>query len=222
MPKLLGLFDSFDNLDQIPVEAIASWLKPVPQLKLLENYLANRILYPQTISQTEYDMKVDLSILREALKLSKTPINTPKTNVFLGGNPFLNITLRKILIPVRFLNYVPDLPSLAWAFIDALLLDRKKADWFEDLWTIVLTNDTDEIVGSIVLAQFEDKSGVMDLQVLGKNYKIHPGSLMVIPCPSNRCEITYKLQRGKVLGKEANAIEIYGGKLGLIIDGRNR
>lgn len=221
MSKLLGLFDSFDNLDQIPPEAIALWLKPVPQLTLLENYLANRILYPQAISLTEYDMKIDLSILREALKMSRTLAKGSKANAFLGGNPFLNATLRKILIPVRFLNFTPDLPSLAWAFIDALLLDRKKEDFFEDLWTIVLTNDTDEIVGSVVLAQFEDRSGVMDLNVLGKNYKIRPGGLVVIPCPSNRCEISYKLQKGRVLGKEVNAIEIYGGRLGLMVDGRS-
>lgn len=221
MSNLLGLFDSFDNLDQISLEALASWFKPVPQLSFLENYLANRILYPQTVSLTEYDMKIDLSILREALKMSRTSAKGFKTNAFLGGNPFLNVTLRKVLIPVRFLNFAPDLPSLTWAFIDALLIDRKKEDWFEDLWTIVLTNDADEIVGSVVLAQFEDRNGVMDLNVLGKNYKIRPGGLIVIPCPSNRCEISYKLQKGSVLGKKVNAIEVYGGRLGLIIDGRS-
>lgn len=222
MSKLLGLFDSFDSLDQISAEAIASWLKPAPQLTLLENYLANRILYPQAIALTGCDIKIDLAILREALKISSPFASDSKTNAFLGNNPFLNVILRKILIPVRFLNFIPDLSSLTWAFIDALLPDRKKEDWFEDLWTVVLTDDTDEIVGSVVLAQFEDNSGAMDLSVQGKNYKIHSGSLMVIPCSDNRCEITYRLQKGKVLGKQINAIEVYGGRLGLIVDGRTR
>lgn len=221
MPTAQGLFDSFDNLDQISAEAVALWISPMPQLHLLENYLANRILYPQALSLTEYDVKIDLAILREALKLSKAPTGS-KTNAFLGSNPFFNATLRKVLIPVRFLSFVPDLASLVWAFIDILLAGRNKADYFEDLWTIVLTDDTDEIVGSCVLAQFEGGGGVMDLSVLGKNYQIRPGSLTVIPCPNLRCEISYKLQGGKVLGKGANAIEIYGGRLGLVVDGRGK
>lgn len=219
-----GLFDNFDNLDQISTEAIASWLKPAPQFSQLENYLANRILYPQALPLTEYDMKIDLAILREALKMNKViseTTNGPKTSALLGESPFLNVTLRKILIPTEFLNFVPDLVSLTWVFIDALLLGRGRQDWFEDLWTIVLTDDTDEIVGSVIRARFEDSSGIMDLSLPGKDYRIRPGSLMVIPCPKDRCEIAYKLQKGSCLGKQANAMEVYGGKLGLIVDGRN-
>lgn len=219
MPKLTGLFSSFDNLDQISPEAIASWLKLAPELRSLENYLADKILYPQALPLTEQDMQIDLAILREALKMNAPKLGE-KSNALLGGNPFINITLRKILIPTRFLNFVPDLASLVCVFIDALLLNRKKEDWFQDLWTIVLTDDIDEIVGSILLPQFDGREGLMDLKLMGKNYKIHPGNLMVIPCPKDRCEIAYKLQKGKILGKEESAIEVYGGKLGLVVDGR--
>lgn len=199
MVKLPGLFDSFDNLDQISIEAVASWLKPQPQLLQLENYLANRILYSQTIPLTETDMQIDLAILREALKI---------------GNPFLNTTLRKMLIPAKFLEYVPDLKSLVWAFIDALVL--------QDIWTIVLTGDCDEIVGSVVLPQFESSSGKMGLSVMGKNYSILPGGLTVIPCPKERCGIAYSFLKGKILGKQSSTLEIYGGRLGLVIDGRRK
>lgn len=216
----IGLFDSFDNLDQISAEAISSWLKPVPQLTQLENYLANKILYPRGLPLTKQDMQIDLAILREALKIN-IPKGMQKSNALLGDNPFLNITLRKILIPIRFLEFVPDLATLAMVFIDTLLLDRTKEDWFQDIWTIVLTNASDEIVGSVVLPQFEDKNSLMRCQLLDKNYEIHPGDLIVLPCPKDRCEIGYKLQRGKILGKEESAIEVYGGKLGLVIDGRN-
>jgi len=217
MPRVIGLFSSFDNLDQILPEAIASWLKPVPSLSQLENYLANRILYPQAFPLTEQDMRIDLSILREALKMS----TTFKTNALLGNSPFLNITMRKILIPVKFLNLVPNLLSLTFVFIDALLLNRKKEDWFQDLWTIVLTDDIDEVVGSLLLPQFDDSSGVMNLKLSGGNYEIRAGGLMVIPCPKDRCEIAYSLKKGKILGHQENAIEVYGGKLGLVIDGRS-
>lgn len=215
-----GLFDNFDSLDQILPEEVASWLKPVPRLDFLENYLANKILYPQAIPLTENDIKVDLAILREAIKIYGPKPGSKKTNALLGDNPFLNITMRKVLIPLKFLNFVPNLATLTLVFIDALLLNRKKEDWFGDFWTVVLTDDIDEIVGSVLLPQFESNSGVMELQLQGKNYKISAGNLIVIPCPKDRCEIAYKLQKGKVLGKNENAVQVYGGKLGLVIDGR--
>lgn len=221
MPELFGLFDSFDNLDQISAEAIASWLKNAPELSYLENYLAGRILYPQTLPQTEYQMQIDLAILREALKLNGPNLDSQKANPLLGGNPFLNVTLRKVLIPVKFLNFVPDINSLVWAFIDALLLNRKKEDWFGDLWTVVLTDDTDEVIGSIILPQFGQK-GMMELILMNKKYKILRGSLMAISCAKDRCQITYRLQDGSVLGKTENTLEVSGGKLGLIIDGRSK
>lgn len=219
MPILSGLFDSFDNLDTIEINSLIGWLKNPPTPIQLENYLANRILYPQTLPQTSVDMKIDLAILREALRLSSPK---PETNSgsLSGDNPFLNITLRKVIIPKRFLYYVSDLVSLTWAFVDGLLLGRIRQDFFEDLWTIVLTDDVDEIIGSILLPQFEGEADFLELSLLGENYEIKPGSLTIVSCPKDRCEIAYKFLKGKFLGKKISMVEVYGGKLGLMIDGR--
>jgi len=219
MVRTTGLFDSFDNLDQISAESIAYWIKPASQLAFLENYLANRILYPRTLSLTANDMKIDLAILREALKING-PKKSTKTNALLGDNPFLNITLRKVLIPARFTDFIPDLISLTWAFIDALLFDRKKEDYFQDIWTLVLTGDTDEIIGSLMLPQFQGLTGAIKVSMFGKSYQIKQGGITAIPCSQDRCEIAFKIQNGKMLGKNESAVEVYGGKLGLIIDGR--
>jgi len=216
----VGLFDSFDNLDQINIADIARWLKPVPNEIQLENYLANRVLYPQIVPTTALDMKIDLAILREALKING-PKLSQNQNSLLGDNPFLNITLRKVLIPERFISFVPDLVSLTWGFVDAFLIDRQRKDYFEDLWTVTLINQSDEIIGSIILPQFKDKQGSMDLKLEGKTYQIKSGSLTVIPCLKGRCEISYILTGGKILGKNEAALEISGGRLGLMIDGRS-
>lgn len=205
----IGLFDSFDNLDLINVDSLIPWLKNSPSPIQLENYLANKILYPNTLPLTEYDMKIDLAILREVLRT-----NSPKSN------SFLNIALRKIIIPERFLRYVSDLVSLTWAFVDGLLLNNRKEEWFGDLWTVVLNSNTEMIIGSILLPEFGSFADSMNVTILGKDYQIGQGSLIVIPCQKGRCEIVYKFSDGKLLGKKESAIEVYGGALGLMIDGR--
>ncbi len=217
--QLPGLFDSFDHLDLIDINNLSAWLKPSPQAIRLENYLANRILYPQILPLTAEDMKIDLAILREALRLNR-PQPTDASNGMLGDNPFLNTALRKIIIPSHLLRFVPDLGQLAWAFVDGLLTNRKKKDYFEDLWTVVLADQTDEIIGSVITPEFKDKADYVDMNILGQNLRIKAGTLTVIPCNKDRCEIAYKFLNGQLLGKKESALQIYGGRLGFIVDGR--
>lgn len=211
MPESIGLFDSFDNLDLISVDSLIPWLKNSPSPTQLENYLANKILYPSTLPLTEYDMKIDLAILREAIRICG-----PKSK------SFLNVTLRKVIIPERFLHYVSDLVSLTWAFVDGLVLNNRKEEWFEDFWTVVLSGDTEKIAGSILLPEFGSPADSMTIAILGKDYQIGQGSLIIIPCQNRRCEIAYKFSEGKLLGKKESVIEICGGALGLMIDGRGQ
>lgn len=219
MPKLSGLFDSFDNLDQITADSLIPYLKNAPVSIQLENYLANKILFPSSLPLTDADMKLDLAILRQALRLNG-PKSNQVSNQLLGDNPFLNITLRKIIIPERFLRYVDNLVSLTWAFVDGLLLDRRKEDWFEDVWTIVVSGDIDETVGSVLLPQFGSLKDFMNLSVQDKKYTIKAGSLTLVDCPKTKCQISYNFSSGKILGKQMSAVEIYGGRLGIMIDGR--
>ncbi len=218
MSKLSSLFETFDDLDQIDINSLIPFISPPPQPIKLENYLANLILYPQALPLSEYDMKINLAVLREALRL-----NGPKLageNNLLGSNPFINMTLRKILIPESFLPFVPDLVSVTGVFIDAFLRVRPKTDFFWDLWTVVITDDSDEIVGSVILPQFINRDGEMEIIVMGKSYKATSGRVSIIPCMKDRCEISYKLNQGQVLGKSENALQLYGGKMGILIDGR--
>ena len=219
MAQLPGLFDSFDNLDSIEASSLIPWLKNPPSEDKLENYLANKILYPQALPLTDADMKIDLAILREALRLNG-PSTINKAGPLLGENPFLNITLRKIIIPEKFLFFIPNLVSLTWAFVDGLLLGRQKTDFYSDLWTVVIADGRDETVGSIMLPQFAGEDDTMNLSLLGKEVRIKAGSLTIVACPKDRCEIAYKFDRGKILGKREAALEVYGGRLGLMIDGR--
>lgn len=219
MQNLPGLFDSFDNLDQIKTEDIVRWVKPQPPLEFVDNYLAQRVLYPQALPITKLDMDIDLAILREAVRLS---VPKDSKNALLGDNPFINFTLRKILIPAKFLNFVQNLAVLAWVFVDALLVERSKQDRFADLWTVVLTGEADEVVGSVLLPEFAGNNGVLQLKVLEKVYKIDAGTLTVVPCKKERCEIAFNIKLGQILGHDNLAVEVSGGRLGLLIDSRRR
>lgn len=202
------MFDSFDDLDKVRPEVVAKWLENPPGLEQLENYLANRILYPQTLAVSSSDLQIDLAILREVLKLN--------------FNAFFNLSLRKILIPERCFKFVGDLTKLTWAFVDAIPIERLKKDFFEDLWTIVLVDETDKIIGSLLLPKFDSSSGRIEINVLGVSHKIKSGSLVVIPCGKDRCIVSYTVYGGKILGKADNALQIHGGSLGIMIDARKR
>lgn len=196
MPKVSGVFDSFENLDQISPEDIARWLKSPPQIRELANFIANRIYYPQTLPLTLPDLDIDLAILREALR--RNPV-------------FFKLQQRKIFIPESFLNLVSDLKKLALIFTDA----------YEprELVTFILsTPKGDEILGS--LARVEGSTSDLSFNIDGKNFNVKPGSLTILPCPKSRCHISFKSSNAKVMGKKEILFETMGGKLGLIVDGR--
>lgn len=221
MIKSDGLFGAFDNLDRIEPINIASWLQSSPNLISIENYLANRILYPQALPITESELKIDLAILREALKINT--LNAKEgAYPLLGDNSFFNFTLRKILIPEKFLQYIPNINLIVWVFIDVLLLAIQKKDWFEDLWTIVLVDDIDEVIGSLLLPQFDKNGAKLEVKVQNKVYSISKGELTIIPCGGQRCEVSYELDHGTLLGKQTNALEVSGGRIGLVVDGRRK
>lgn len=219
MSKPLGIFDSFNNLDKIKPEDIASWLTPVPPPLYLENYLANKLLYPQSIPISAQDLKIELAILREALRVNSAQ-SFNKSNPFLSESPFINFNLKKILIPKHFLDFVPDLQTLVWVFIDGLLLEKKKEKGFEDIWTVIITGDLDEVVGTIILPRFKSPAGQIQLNLLGKTYTLKLGSLTVVPCLKKKCQLLFKSNQSQLLGKNDLLIEVYGGKLGIVVDGR--
>src|SRR3989344_9345924 len=168
--KLPGLFDNFDNLDSIDINSLVGWFKSTrPTPTQLEDYLANKILYPQTIPSTKLDITIDLALLREVLRTGNQA-------------PFLDMTLKKIIIPEKFLLFVPNLVTLTEVFVDGLLKDTKKIDVYSQLWKVIVSDGQDEVVGSLLLPEFEHDKETMTLSVLGKNYQIKAGSLIRVPC----------------------------------------
>ena len=108
MPKLSGPFSIFQGLDQITAQSLQRWLNTPVKEADLENFLANRLLYPQTIPTDAREMKIDLAILTECIHL-----NT---------NLYYNSLLKQVTITEDLTLRFQPLENLIQSLIDGLAL----------------------------------------------------------------------------------------------------
>jgi hypothetical protein len=104
MARLTGIFDEFSNLNQITAEDIIRWLKVKQNPFYTQNFLANRVYYPQAVPVNDQELEIDWAILREAL------IRNP--HIF-------NQADKKIIVDEKFITRFPDMGKLATVFIDS-------------------------------------------------------------------------------------------------------
>jgi len=186
MPKVTGIFDIFKNLDKIPLESPTD-----------ENYLANRIIYPQAVPVTLIEQKQTLKILLEALKFNQI---------------FYKVNQKKIFIPEIFLT-VADIKKIVLLFIEAY---SPKGEV-----TFVLTKSNgDEVLGSLIIVDCDGEDDILLFEVDGKNFQVKPGNLTILPCQGAQCHVKFSAKHAKILDKNDSIFEIPGGSLGLVIDGR--
>jgi len=206
MPKVTGIFDVIDNLDELISEDVAKWIKNPPQPIGLQNYIANRILYPQAIAASLGDLEIDLAILREALKKDKS---------------YFSIETRKIIIPDILVSRIPSLAKLVWVFIDAYLLNLDEKTRPE-IWTVVLrSNEVDETLGTIIAPHFKGSGAIeIKLEDSKQSVIVKQGGLMIVPCLKSHCKLDFKLSSGEILAQKDGSVEVFGGRLGLVIEGR--
>lgn len=200
MGQLIGLFDHFSQIDTIPVERIAVWLEHPGNVKLLENRLANRILYPQVIATTTEEELFDLAILREGLKLYQ--------------RDYCNTNLKKITIPEIFTNFITDLSKLTLAFIDAY----KPTGIYSLIMQCQQVGSKD--LGTIIHPEILARNGWLDISVDDQKYKVKIGSVMIIPADQIKVEIKFTSNFAKLDGKTDLVTEVNGGKVGIVIDAR--
>lgn len=202
MSKLSGIFEIFPNLDELSPDKILVDLKSPPSEITLENFLANRILYPQAVPVNPEDLDLDLAILREALKIAPS-------------KKFYDEQNKKIYIPENFLARFPDIKKLAFCFVEGLQP--------QDMVQLIIVGTTHkELLGSFIPLKFEDKKGRVDLDIEGIKLTISAGKLIQVPCSPLHCHIQFKGKGVRLHGKSEGVFEASGGRLGLLIDGRKK
>lgn len=200
MSKLSGIYDYFPGLDKISVEKVKLLIKRHDDPRILENKLANYLLYPQTIPETTTESLFILAVVKEALTLF--PQN------------FYNPSLKRIYIPERFFHIFPNLQNLAWAFISAFDLSGIITLWLKK----------DEMgaksLGTYIKPEIKEKSGLIYISVKNKKYQVKIGSVIIISCEHNKADIKFNSTTATLLGKKELTTEAVGGKLGFIVDAR--
>lgn len=110
MNKLIGVFENFRYLDQIPTSDISKWLKTKVKETDLENFIGNRIIYPQALPISNLELEIDLAIFREALKRQPEVLFDRRLN--------------KIIIPTEFEQRFGSFERLIKAITEVLILKK--------------------------------------------------------------------------------------------------
>lgn len=200
MPEINGVFDKFSNLSQISAAALVLWLPKTFDTKIIENYLGNKLLYPSSVPTSQREELIDLAILREAIKLSP--------------DKYFDANSNKIYIPAEISNYFLNMTKVAWAFIDVFVKNP--------FTTIVNRGNVVKNAGTVLKLDVNNPKGVVDIWIKnqGKKYQVKVGSLTVIPVNLPKVDIKFASSSATLAGQASLEVEIAGGILGVVIDGR--
>lgn len=207
MAKVGGIYDSFSDLEELPIDNIVSKLDRKEDPVILENELGNRILYPQTVPLTNLGLDFDLAVLESVLGgMGKKMCNITSC----GYSPHSN----KIYIPEGFLERLPKPLDIVKVFIDAL-----KPSGVVTLYQRS-EKTGNKILGTVLRPKLTTSLGEVSLLVSGKKYQNKIGGLTIIPAPLNRYDIRFESREATLLGKNQLATEVAGGALGIVLDAR--
>jgi hypothetical protein len=188
MPKLTGIFSGFLDLDQLSADDLNHWLKAKENPFYLENYIGDRILYPQAIPVSLRDLEIDLAILREYLRRHPEIVYNSKT--------------KKMFIPEELEMRFPPLQKLVGAILDVIVLSEPTPI------IVRRVNNSVEIVGTII-SYTPVKEGFTDVNINGQTLKLETETVTILP--SREEHVVAQIAHN-------NPVNVAGGSLGIVID----
>lgn len=191
MPQLGGVFSLFPELDTITAGDIITFSGTQFEHHTVENHLANRLLYPQSVAVTKQELDLDFLVL--ALALKKHP------------EIFFESSQNRIIIPEIASLYFPPLTRL----ISVILLSIPD-DQVTEIW--VKGENSQTIVGSCIpqaLIKAMNIAGEVQITVQNEEKTLIPNQLNLIPV---------KDKSVKVVLNQTNPINTVGGNLGIFVD----
>src|SRR3989344_5607683 len=188
MSKLSGLFDQFKYLDQIPTIDISRWLTIKVDNPTIENFLGNRIIYPQTLPLTKGELELDLAILREAIKRQPEVLYQASTN--------------KLVIPESYQNRFGSLEALIVALVEAL-------NFIQVTYIYLKTGQSEKLIGSVIKPVIAlSKDVVAGISVNNQKLGLRTGGITVLPFRDEK--LIFKAEGG------FQEVVASGGEFGLV------
>lgn len=179
MPKLTGVFEGLKGLGDVTADELGRWLSFIVEEHELENFLANRLIYPQTIPMTAQELEIDYAILRAAITLNRTRFYNPSRLI--------------VQIPEDYLLRFPNTNKLIWCFTDALDL--------KEVTKIVMKKGLGKrVLGSILT--YPSLTPV-NLTIKNQQFSLPAGSLTKIPLKEKSTQVQLNQTSSVVYGGEA-------------------
>ncbi len=160
-----SIFELCLDLESSDLESILLTLKVKPEIHFLENFLANRLLYPQTVATTKQEISLDFAMVKQAIKKRPQKIYDPN--------------LKKIVLP-KGINYFGNLKKSLPSILEILNLD-----------TVVPIFLETTLIGTIITLVKNNK-GSLELLLNDQVYQLKPNSLSLIETTDKSAHI--KLQ----------------------------
>lgn len=188
MPKLVGVFSAFKDLEKLKAEDLNQWLKVKENPYYLENFIGNRILYPQVVPISIRELEIDLAILREYIKLHPESVYNSRT--------------KKLILEEELEIRFPPFAKLIAVILDVLDLEGPTSVLVKRL------SGTLEIVGTII-AFTPSNQGFTEVKINGQVLALETSTVTILP--NQEKAVMVQLD-------DSTALSVAGGSLGIVID----
>ena len=195
MPQLNGVYLLFPEMDSIDFEEIAQQSVQKLNHHTIENHLANRLLYPQSVAMSKEELDLDFLILAAALK--KHP------------EVFFNSKQNRIVIPTVAVGQLSPLTRLISVVLNSLYSENVIEIWLKD-------DAKQQLLGSSLPQQMFQKLnlvGDITVRIQQEEKTLIPNQLNLIPVRDKQVKIQIN---------QSVSVGAVGGSLGVFIDLRQR
>jgi hypothetical protein len=195
MPQLNGVYLLFPEMDSIDFEEIAQQSVQKLNHHTIENHLANRLLYPQSVAMSKEELDLDFLILAAALK--KHP------------EVFFNSKQNRIVIPTVAVGQLSPLTRLISVVLNSLYSENVIEIWLKD-------DAKQQLLGSSLPQQMFKKLnllGDITVRIQQEEKTLIPNQLNLIPVRDKQVKIQIN---------QSVTVDAVGGSLGIFIDLRQR
>lgn len=195
MPQLNGVYLLFPEMDSIDFEEIAQQSVQKLNHHTIENHLANRLLYPQSVAMSKEELDLDFLILAAALK--KHP------------EVFFNSKQNRIVIPTVAVGQLSPLTRLISVVLNSLYSENVIEIWLKD-------DAKQQLLGSSLPQQMLKKLnllGDITVRIQQEEKTLIPNQLNLIPVRDKQVKIQIN---------HSVTVDAVGGSLGIFIDLRQR